>query len=250
MYALCLLHGFFIFMTINKNRLLNRSNKTDVASFLDKIAKAPVVRPAVDRGRLIFAMDATASREPTWSSACEIQSRMFDETTALGGLEIQLCYYRGQMEFSASPWLHSSDELKRRMREVSCIGGMTQISQLLKHALRETKQRKVNALVFVGDCVEESVERLCQQAGELGMHGVPLFLFQEGYEPVAEKAFRRMAELTGGAYCPFNAGSAHQLAELLGAVAVYAAGGRRALEDFGSRQGGSIPKLLQQLNKG
>jgi len=237
-------------MTKNNSRFPQPSVKKDVASFLDKVAKTPVVKPAADRGRLIFAMDATASREPTWNSACQIQSQMFDETAALGGLEIQLYYYRGQMEFSASPWLRSSEELKRRMREVYCVGGMTQISQMLKHALRETGRCKVNALVFVGDCIEESVEKLCQQAGELGMHGVPLFLFQEGHEPAAEKAFRKMAQLSGGAYCPFNAGSARQLAELLGAVAVYAAGGRRALEDYGRRQGGSVPKLLQQLRKG
>ncbi len=221
-----------------------------MADFLEKVAKTPMVKPAADRGRLIFAMDATASRGPTWSSACQIQSRMFDETAALGGLEIQLCYYRGQMAFSATPWLRSSEDLKRRMCEVSCIGGMTQIGRVLTHALRETRRRKVNALVFVGDCVEESVERLCQQAGELGLQGVPLFLFQEGYDPVAERAFRKMAQLTGGAYFPFNAGSARQLADLLSAVAVYAAGGRAALEDFGSRQGGAAPKLLQQLSRG
>ncbi len=221
-----------------------------MADFLEKVAKTPVVKPAADRGRLMFAMDATASRGPTWSSACQIQSRMFDETAALGGLEIQLCYYRGQMAFSATPWLRSSEDLKRRMCEVSCIGGMTQIGRVLTHALRETRRRKVNALVFVGDCVEESVGRLCQQAGELGLQGVPLFLFQEGYDPVAERAFRKMAQLTGGAYFPFNAGSAHQLADLLSAVAVYAAGGRAALEDFGSRQGGAAPKLLQQLSRG
>jgi len=233
-------------MTKHNSKLPERTAKTDVANFLDKVAKAPVVKPAADRGRLIFAMDATASREPTWESACEIQSQMFDQAAVLGGLEIQLFYYRGQMEYLASPWLHSSQELKQSMREVYCVGGMTQIGQVLRHALRETKRRKVNALVFVGDCVEESAERLYQQAGELGMHAVPLFLFQEGYEPTAEKVFRKMAQLTGGAYCPFNAGSAHQLAELLSAVAVYAAGGRSALENFG----GAAPKLLQQLKKG
>ncbi len=208
-----------------------------------------MVKPAADRGRLLFAMDATASREPTWSSACRIQSRMFEETAALGGLEIQLCYYRGQAGFTATPWLRRPEDLKRRMCEVSCLGGMTQIGRVLSHALRETKQRRVDALVFVGDCVEESVGQLCRQAGELKMHGVPLFLFQEGDDPVAERAFRKMAQLTGGAYCPFNAGSARQLAELLGAVAVYAAGGRAALEDLGRRRGGVAPRLLQQLNK-
>ena len=233
-----------------KSREPQQPAKRAVADFLDRVAKTPLVKPATDRGRLIFAMDATASREPTWSSACQIQNRMFDETAALGGLEIQLCYYRGQTAFSATPWLRSSEDLKRRMCEVSCLGGMTQIGQVLAHALRETRRRKVDALVFVGDCVEESVEQLCQQAGELRMHGVPLFLFQEGHDPVAERAFRKMAQLTGGAYCPFNVGSAQQLADLLGAVAVYVAGGRSALEDFGHRQGGAAPRLLRQLSRG
>ena len=47
------------------------------------------------RARLIFAMDATASREPTWDRACQVQGQMFLETAALGGLEVQLVYYRG-----------------------------------------------------------------------------------------------------------------------------------------------------------
>ncbi|VAX09754.1 FIG00857475: hypothetical protein [hydrothermal vent metagenome] len=233
-------------MSNSNNKLPKQSANSNVAGFLQKVAKAPIVKAAVSRGRLIFAMDATASRGPTWESACQIQSRMFEETAALGGLDIQLCYYRGQAEFSASPWLTRSDDLKRRMSEVYCVGGMTQIGQVLRHALRETAQRKVNALVFVGDCVEESVDGLCQQAGELGMRGVPLFLFQEGQEPTAEKAFRQMAQLTDGAYCHFDVGSARQLADLLSAVAVYAAGGQKALVDYEKRHG----KLLQQSLKG
>ena len=71
---------------------------------------------------------------------------------------------------------------------------------------------KVQALVFVGDAMEEKLDDLCDAAGELG---VPAFLFQEGDDPIAEQAFREIARLTRGAYCRFDPGAAHQLAELL-----------------------------------
>jgi len=237
-------------MSGSNKKLSGKSNSAEVSAFLSKVAKAPVIKAAKERGQLIFAMDATASREPTWDQACHIQGQMFEQTAALGGLDIQLCYYRGQGEFSASPWLNRSQELQSRMISVSCRGGITQIQRLLQHALQESAGQKVNALVFVGDCVEEPADKLYQLAGELGMRAVPAFIFQEGNEPTAEKVFRRIAGLTGGAYCPFDAGSAHQLAELLSAVAVYAAGGRSALEDFGKCRGGGVAGLLQQLEKG
>jgi len=76
---------------------------------------------------------------------------------------------------------------------------------------------------------------------------VPAFVFHEGGEPHAASAFRQIARLTNGAYCPFDAASARQLKELLSAVAVYAAGGRRALEDYSKRTGGSVPLLVSQV---
>ena len=199
---------------------------------------------------MLFAMDATASREPTWDQACHIQGQMFEETDALGGLDLQLCYYRGFREFHATPWLDNPRALLECMTGVRCAGGMTQIGRVLKHAIRETKGKKINALVFVGDCVEEAVDALCHSAGELGLLGVPAFLFHEGHEPVAKKAFMEIARLTGGAYCGFDATSAQQLRDLLSAVAVFAAGGRRALEDFGKRRGGVVHHLTHQIRKG
>ena len=58
-----------------------------------------------------------------------------------------------------------------------------------------------------------------------------------------------MARLSGGACCPFDAGSARQLRELLRAVAVYAAGGQRALEDYSRRTGGEVLRLTRQLTR-
>ncbi len=219
----------------------------DVAAFLEKVARTTAVRSPDGRGRLIFAMDATASRGPTWDRACHIQGQMFAETETLGGLEVQLLFYRGFGECKSSPWVDSSAGLVRRMTAVRCLGGQTQIGKVLRHAAKETKQKKVNALIFVGDCMEEDVDRVCHLAGELGVLGVPMFIFHEGDDPIARRAFEQMARLTGGACCRFDTSSAHQLRELLSAVAVYAAGGRRALEDYGKRAGGAVRLISSQM---
>jgi hypothetical protein len=183
-------------------KLPSTSSQTDVDAFLKKVAAVPVVRPAGERGRLIFAMDATASREPTWDHACHIQAEMFKETAALGGLEIQLAYYRGFGEFQAGSWASSADALLRTMTGVRCLAGHTQIGKVLKHAIAETKAKKVDAMVFVGDCLEEDIDQLGQLAGELGLLGVPCFLFHEGRDEIAARAFQQIARLTGGAFCP------------------------------------------------
>jgi hypothetical protein len=232
-----------------RDKLPQPSSGAEVAEFLRRVAATPV-RSTGARGRLIFAMDATASREPTWHSACEIQGQMFTETANLGGLDIQLCYYRGLGEFDAGPWLSRSADLLARMRSVFCVGGQTQIEEVLRHTIAETKRKRVNALVLVGDCMEEDADQLCQRAGELGMLAVPIFIFHEGDEPGAERTFRQIVRLTRGAYCHFDANSPQQLRDLLSAVAVYAAGGRRALQDFGKSKGGITLQLTQQLDKG
>jgi len=236
-------------MTDKRKNLPKTSTKREIDAFVQKVRSTPAIKSSADRGRLIFAMDATASREPMWDRACQIQGEMFSETAALGGLAIQLCYYRGYGEFNASPWISTADILLKRMTSVSCRGGFTQIEKVLRQTIKETKQKKVQALVFVGDCVEEDTDRLCHLAGELGLHGVPIFIFHEGSDSKAEKAFRQMTELTRGAYCPFDTTSAGQLRDLLSAVAVYAAGGQAALQDFSKQSSEAVKKLTHQLSK-
>ena len=235
-------------MSADKDKLPSETHtEAAVAEFLAKVALAPSPRPAEGRGRLIFAMDATASREPTWDRACEIQSEMFKSTAALGGLEVQLVFYRGFGECKTSPWVADSAALVRRMTGVFCLAGQTQIAKVLRHAVVETKRRKVSALVFVGDCMEENIDVLCQLAGELGLLGVPCFMFHEGGEAIAARAFKEIARLSHGAYCAFDASSPQQLRDLLSAVAVYAAGGRRALEHYGRERGGLALQLTHQV---
>ena len=219
----------------------------EVNAFLQQVAATPRRGPAGGRGRLIFAMDATASREPTWDQAARIQSAMFADTQALGGLEVQLCHYRGFQEFTASDWIGDSDQLLKRMNRVFCAAGLTQIGRVLEHGIAEAGRGRVNALVFVGDCMEEDRDRLAELAGRLGLLHVPAFVFQEGRDPVAERSFKEIARLSGGAWCPFDANSPHLLRDLLGAVAVYAAGGHKALTRYGQARGGAVLALTHQV---
>ena len=229
-------------------KLPQGTSSSEVEAFLRKVAATPAPTPGAGaRGRLIFAMDATASREPTWDRASHLQAEMFKETEALGGLEVQLIYYRGFGECRASRWVANSGELLRFMTGVFCLAGQTQLGKVLKRAIKETRQKKVSALVFVGDAMEEDIDHLGHMAGELGLLGVPCFMFHEGDDPVSRKAFQQIARLSGGAFCNFDSGSAKQLRELLSAVAVFAAGGRRALADYSKKTGGLVPQLTHQV---
>jgi hypothetical protein len=219
----------------------------DIEAFLAKVKAAPKPHQTGSRGRLIFAMDATASRQPTWDRAAHIQGEMFTETDALGGLELQLCFYRGFGEFKVSPWLTRSAELVRMMTRVTCLAGQTQIQKVLRHAINETQKKPVNALVFIGDCMEEDVDRLGAAAGELGVRGVPAFVFHEGGDPVAAFAFEQIARLSGGACCRFDAASPRMLRDLLAAVAVFAAGGRPALADFSRGRSREVLRIAHQM---
>ncbi|WP_058554815.1 hypothetical protein [Thiohalocapsa sp. ML1] len=236
-------------MSAPRKDLDTPASSRDVDAFLSQVASTPQRRPAGPRGRLIFAMDATASREPSWDRAASIQAAMFQETRDLGGLEVQLVHYGGFREFSASPWYASAEELLPRMTRVFCAAGLTQIARVLDHAKAEAGRGPVQALVFIGDCVEEDHDALAGRAGELGLLGVPVFVFQEGREPGAERVLRDIARLSGGAWCPLDTNSPQALKDLLSAVAVFAAGGRRALTDFGRKRGGAVLALTRQLER-
>lgn len=219
----------------------------DVDSFLAQLKSTPVAT-AAGRGKLVFAMDATMSRQPSWDAALQTQAEMFREAGRIGGLDVQLIYFRGFGECRASKWVSNAGSLARLMTTVDCRGGNTQIAKVLKHIRKEAQSSRVNAVVYVGDCMEENIDSLCQQAGEIGLLGVRMFMFQEGHDSVAQNAFREIARLTGGAYSRFDSGSADHLRELLSAVAVYAAGGRAALENFSGKQANSVRGLLEQLS--
>ncbi|CAH1666905.1 VWA domain-containing protein [Chelatococcus asaccharovorans] len=198
------------------------SRAADVDLFL---SQANAITGTTGKGRLIFALDATLSRQPTWDIACRLQAEMFDVTAAQGGLSIQLVYFRGLNECRASQWLANAAALKGLMERIDCRGGQTQIERVLDHTAAQAAKARVGALVFVGDAMEENIDALCQSAGKLGLLGVKAFLFQEGQDPVAGQAFGEIARLTGGVHERFDLRAPQSLAGLLRAAAAYASDG-------------------------
>ncbi len=227
--------------------LAKRSPSDSISAFVEAAKKVPAPA-ASSRGRLIFALDATMSRQPTWDLAQSLQAKMFEVAAGLGGLDVQLVYFRGMNECRASNFVSGGQGLAELMSRIGVRGGTTQIRKVLAHARNEARRAKVGALVYVGDAMEENPDSLIALAGELALLGVKAFMFQEGQDPAARRAFSEIARLTGGAFSAFDAGASGRLAALLRAAAAYAAGGRAAL----AREAEADPEarlLLSQMRQ-
>lgn len=213
----------------SSGKSLDISGSREIDDFV-RLAKTVAATRGPATGRLILALDATMSRQPTWDLACHLQGEMFDAAGKAGSLAVQLAYFRGFAECRSSAFVRDTGALKDLMTRIDCRAGNTQIGKILNHALKETGRQKVDALVYIGDAFEEEINALAEQAGKLGLHGVPVFVFQEGKDARAENAFREIARLSKGAWFRFDRAAAATLAKLLASVAVFAAGGVRALE--------------------
>jgi hypothetical protein len=225
-----------------------RSAFAEVQAF---IAKAQALSgKATGSGRLVLALDATMSRQPTWDLACKLQAEMFDAVGKAGNLAVQLVYFRGFGECRASRFVTDTAALKELMVKIDCRGGQTQIGKVLSHAMKETAGQKVSALIYIGDAMEEDVDDLAEKAGKLGLQGVQVFVFQEGRDPGAEQAFKEIARLSKGAWFRFDQSSAAMLAKLLSAVAVYATGGFKALEARGRPEDRLMIENMRGTGKG
>jgi hypothetical protein len=217
---------------------------TSISTIADRPhLKAFLERVNPVRGRLIFALDATASRQPTWDTAAQLTTQMFDTVAAIGGLDVQLVYFRGDSECVASRWLSNARALSASMQRVMCMAGYTQIGRVLIHTRKENAREKVNALILVSDACEEDPPTLYAEARELG---VPAFVFQEGSDARVERVYSELAAITKGAFCKFDTGAAQRLADLLKAVAAFAAGGVKALANQNSE---TAKLLLTQIKK-
>jgi hypothetical protein len=231
----------------DKDSAVAKRSAEDIAAFVETAKKVPASTSS-GRGRLIFALDATMSRQPTWDLAQALQVKMFQVAAQLGGLDVQLIYFRGFNECRASRFVSGGRGLAELMGRIEVRGGETQIRRVLAHARDEAKRAKVGALVFIGDAMEESPDALASLAGELALQGVKAFMFQEGNDPGARRTFAEIARLTGGAYSAFDAGASARLEALLRAAAAYAAGGQAAL----AREADADPTarlLLSQMRR-
>jgi hypothetical protein len=215
---------------------LPASHAKQVADFLQKQRTV--------RGRIAFVIDATASREPTWDAASQLQSEMFSEAARLGGLEMMVTYFRGMNEVGASNWTSDARELHHFMGRIRCEGGYTKYARAFERVRQEHQKQAINAVIVIGDMIEERPPAPIYDA--VAGLGVPFFCFQEGNDPELRPVFEKIRDLTGGAYHAFDAGSIAQLRELLQAVAHFAVGGLTALEDLHTP---SARKLLGQMKK-
>src|SRR5215469_6584616 len=120
----------------NRTQQPATSSHADIEAFLGQVGALGAVK-AGERGRLIFALDATMSRQPTWNQACQLQAEMFREAAAIGGLNLQLVYYRGLAECRSSGWIVEPARFGELMSRIDCRGGQTQIAKVLAHARRE-----------------------------------------------------------------------------------------------------------------
>src|SRR6201995_4460183 len=121
------------------------STAEDIAAFVAK-ARAMTPHAQAGRGRLIFALDATMSRQPTWDMACAMQDDMFREAASLASLDIRLVYYRAFNECRASGWISDSAQLAKLMGKIDCRGGNTQIGKGLTETRREATTSAVRAV--------------------------------------------------------------------------------------------------------
>lgn len=189
-------------------------------------------------GRLLLSLDATASRAATWTLAAKLQAEML-RSVARDTLDLKVVFYRGT-ECKKTNWTSNSESLARSMAKVECITGLTQIKKILEHALAE---EQVDAVIFVGDAMEESIDELSGLASDLGAQERPVFMFQEGDDTAVERAFKTIAERSGGAYFKFGTGSpqavkqfADTLNEIANAVTKVAIGDASAISAIAYRK--------------
>ncbi len=217
------------------------TGKSSVTEFLENAKRFPAPRDS--QSRLVFAMDATLSREATWDLATNLHSELF-VAAQQQNLSVQVVFYRGHHEFFASRWNHTAAGLLQTMQSVRCRGGTTQVSRVLTHTIKEARKSSLKALAFVGDACEEDSQYLYTLAGKLALYRLPAFMFQEGHNSYVAEVFGKIAQLTNGAHIPFQPGSAQQFAELLRTVAAYATGGVEAVKKL---RGEFTQHLVKQL---
>lgn len=235
-----------------KDIISETSGAKEVADFLGKARELAVHAPSSGpaQGRLIFAMDATASRQPSWDHAAVIQAEMFEAVDGVGALDVQLVFFRGLSECKSSGWCRNAKSFRDYITKVTCRAGHTQIERVLAHVEREAGDKKIDALIYVGDCIEENPDHLAPIAGKLALKGVKAFMFQEGHDRDAAFAFGEIARITGGAFMQFDASAAGKLRDLLGAVASYAVGGQEGLSIYQKKTGSEeVLRLGHQLRK-
>ena len=217
------------------------------SAFLDKVKKAKSTAVAAQSSSkkalgaalnnkrvplLLFAMDATASREPAWAAAQKITSKMFEQIPA--DLRVALAYHSGGELKEVTPYTDNAKQFADKVHQVRCQAGATALNAILSNA---AQTRGLKALVYIGDCFEEDEQTAYDIAKQLKMTGTKCFFFHDtscgsGWSvDGAREVFDNIVTITGGAVMDFNDQVIQESGDLLQAVAVFASVGKKALEN-------------------
>ncbi len=214
--------------------------------FADKIrsSKASVSTPANDtvvqqalspqgRLRLLFRIDATASRRPSWDLARTITAVMFDSLP--DQLDVALTWHASSMLQEITPFASDATRFAEAVRAMHTQAGATRLNAILQEAIGISPH--IRALVYAGDCYEEEVEIAYAQARKLKLLGVKCFFFHDTlsdpnspYVRQAREVFEKIVAITGGMVLSFAPDTPEQMKDPLEAIATYAAGGLKLLE--------------------
>jgi hypothetical protein len=179
------------------------------------------------RARLVFAVDATASRSAAWDTARRVTDTLFQALP--GQLDVALAVHGGDRVHTFTEFVSDPNVLRDTAAGISCVGGHTKLIDIMQ---RTSDARDVKVLLYIGDSFEESIEQAREAADALKARGVRLIVLHDlpGENKAAGDVFADLARRADGLVLPFDAGAAARIREILEAVAVLAVGGVKLLE--------------------
>jgi hypothetical protein len=217
-------------------------------------AEPPAETGTPVRPRLVFAVDATASREPAWAAARKVTDALVKALP--GALDVALAVHGGSRVHTFTAFTNDAATLRDRAAGVACEAGLTRLLPILSASM---KRPGVRVVVYIGDVFEESLvqgRRLAdamggQGGGQGAGQGIKLIVLHDTSDPSARRdaeVFWDLAKRTGGCVLPFDASASGRLRDLLSAVAVYAVGGEKLLRERRHDLPGAVA-LLEHLGK-
>ncbi len=132
-------------------------------------AEPPVEAGASGGPRLIFAVDATASREPAWTAARRVTDALVKALP--GELDVALAVHGGSRVHTFTAFTKDAATLRDRAAGVACEAGLTRLLPILSASL---KHQAVRVVVYIGDVFEESLNQGRRLADAMGAQGTKL----------------------------------------------------------------------------
>jgi hypothetical protein len=195
---------------------------------------------------LVFAVDATASREPAWATARQVTDALVKALP--GELDVALAVHGGSRVHTFTEFTTDANTLRDRAAGIACKAGLTRLLPILSAGL---ERPAVRVVIYIGDVFEESLAQGRRLADAMGAKGTKLIVLHDTADPAARRdaeVFWDLAKRTGGCVLPFDASTSGRLRDLLSALAVYAVGGEKLLRERRDDLPGAVA-LLEHLGR-